>query len=328
MFKKTLLASAVLATLTAHAAQAETTFKVGMGDPMDSDQGALAQRFEELVEELSGGEMQVELFPGGQLGSETGMIQDTRIGKLDFALIGVGNLTPYAPRLGALTMPYAIRSHADAVKATTGPLADRWNAIAEEEAGVHIVSWLYSNFRYLTNSERPVTTLEDIEGLKIRVPQNELMLATYEAWGASPISMSWPEVFTGLQQGVIDGQDNPYIVNYTMKFHEVQDYLTEVHYQYSLQPIVMGVRTYEKLSDEERAIIDRAGLEAQLYALQFQLTEASKARAGMEAEGVEVTTLEDEEEWVRIAKEEVWPEFYDEIGGQEAFEEMQKALGH
>lgn len=327
MFKKTLITSAILTTLMAQAAHAET-FQVGMGDPIDSDQGALAQRFKELVEQLSDGEMQVELFPGGQLGSETSMIQDTRIGKLDFALVGVGNLTPYASRLGALTMPYAIRSHADAVKATTGPLADRWNAIAEEEAGVHIVSWLYSNFRYLTNSQRPVTTLEDIEGLKVRVPQNELMLATYEAWGASPISMSWPEVFTGLQQGVIDGQDNPYIVNYTMKFHEVQDYLTEVHYQYSLQPIVMGVRSYEKLSDEERAIIDRAGLEAQLYALQFQLTEASKAREAMEAEGVEVSTLEDEEEWIRIAKEEVWPEFYDEIGGQEAFEEMQKALGH
>lgn len=327
MFKKTLLTTAILASLTVHAAQART-FQVGMGDPMDSDQGALAQRFAELVEQLSDGEMKVELFPGGQLGSETGMIQDTRIGKLDFALIGVGNLTPYAEKLGALTMPYAIRSHADAVKATTGPLADRWNAIAEEEAGVHIVSWLYSNFRYLTNSERPVTTLDDLQGLKVRVPQNELMLATYNAWGASPITMSWPEVFTGLQQGVIDGQDNPYIVNYTMKFHEVQDYLTEVHYQYSLQPIVMGVRTYEKLSDEERAIIDRAGLEAQLFALQFQLTEASKAREGMEAEGVEVSTLEDEDEWIRIAKEEVWPEFYEDIGGQEAFEEMQRALGH
>ncbi|SDL24210.1 tripartite ATP-independent transporter solute receptor, DctP family [Modicisalibacter muralis] len=328
MFKKTLLTTAILLS-TVVAAQAEAkTFKLGMGDPMDSDQGALAQRFEELVESLSDGEMQVELFPGGQLGSETSMIQDTRIGKLDFALVGVGNLTPYAPRLGALTMPYAIRSHADAVKATTGPLADRWNAIAEEDAGVHIVSWLYSNFRYLTNSVRPVTTLDDLQGLKIRVPQNELMLATYQAWGASPISMSWPEVFTALQQGVIDGQDNPYIVNYTMKFHEVQDYLTEVHYQYSLQPIVMGVRTYEQLSDEERAIIDRAGLEAQLYALQFQLTEASKARAGMEAEGVEVSTLEDEDEWIRIAKEEVWPAFYDEIGGKEAFDEFQSALGH
>lgn len=327
MFKKTLLTTAILASLAISTAHAKT-FQVGMGDPIDSDQGALAQRFEQLVEELSGGEMQVELFPGGQLGSETGMIQDTRIGKLDFALIGVGNLTPYAPRLGALTMPYAIQSHADAVKATTGPLADRWNGIAEEEAGVHIVSWLYSNFRYLTNSKRPITSLEDIEGLKVRVPQNELMLETYKAWGASPITMSWPEVFTGLQQGVIDGQDNPYIVNYTMKFHEVQDYLTEVHYQYSLQPIVMGVRTYEKLSDDERAIIDRAGLEAQLYALQFQLTEASKARAGMEAEGVTVTALEDEDEWARLAKEKVWPQFYDDIGGQDAFEEMMQAMGN
>ncbi|MGQ7249120.1 TRAP transporter substrate-binding protein [Halomonas sp. V046] len=327
MFKKTLLTAAIVMAATASVAEAKT-FKVGMGDPMDSDQGALAQRFEELVESLSDGEMQVELFPGGQLGSETGMIQDARIGKLDFALVGVGNLTPYAARLGALTMPYALRSHADAVKATTGPLADRWNAIAEEEAGVHIVSWLYSNFRHLTNSQRPVTTLADVEGLKVRVPQNEIMLASYEAWGASPISMSWPEVFTGLQQGVIDGQDNPYIVNSTMKFHEVQDHLTELHAQYSLQPIVMGVRSYEGLSDEERAIIDRAGLEAQLYALQFQLTKASEARAAMEAEGVEMATLEDEDEWIRVAQEEVWPQFFDDIGGQEAFEEMQAALGH
>ncbi|KGA02745.1 C4-dicarboxylate ABC transporter substrate-binding protein [Cobetia amphilecti] len=326
MFNKALLATAVMLAMSA-TAQAKT-FKVGMGDPMDSDQGALAQRFEELVEDLSDGEMQVELFPGGQLGSETGMIQDTRIGKLDFALIGVGNLTPYAPRLGALTMPYALRSHADAVKATTGPLADEWNQIAEKQAGVHIVSWLYSNFRYLTNSKRPVTSLDDLEGMKIRVPQNKIMLATYQAWGASPISMSWPEVFTGLQQGVIDGQDNPDIVNYTMKFQEVQKYLTEVHYQYSLQPIVMGVRTYNKLSDEEREIIDRAGLEAQLYALQFQLTEASQARAAMEAEGVQSAQLTDEDKWISIAKEEVWPQFYEEIGGKESFDELQKALGH
>lgn len=327
MLKKTLVATAILAALTAHAAQART-FQVGMGDPMDSDQGALAQRFAELVEQYSDGDMTVDLFPGGQLGPETGMIQDTRIGSLDMAFIGVGNLTPFAPRLGALTMPYSLRSHADAVKATTGPLADRWNEIAREEAGVQLISWLYSNFRFLTNSDRPVRKIEDLQGLQVRVPQNEIMLATYDAWGANPISMSWPEVFTALQQGVVDGQDNPYIVNYTMKFHEVQDYLTEVHHQYSLQPLVMGVRTYDALSEEERAIIDRAGKDAQLFALQFQLTGALTAREAMEAEGVEVMSLEDEEEWIRIAQEDVWPEFYDKIGGQEAFEEFQSVLGY
>ena len=326
MFNKTLLATAVMLVMIS-TAQAKT-FKVGLGDPIDSDQGAYAQRFEELVESLSDGEMQVELFPGGQLGTETGMIQDARIGKLDFAMAGIGNLTPYAPRLGALTMPYVLLSHADAVKATTGPLADEWNQIAEKEAGVHILGWHYSNFRYLTNSKRPVTSLEDLEGLKIRVPQNKIMLATYEAWGANPISMSWPEVFTGLQQGVIDGQDNPDIVNYTMKFQEVQQYLTEIHSQYSLQPIMMGMRSYKKLSDEEREIIDRAGLEAQLYGLQFQLTEAAEARAAMEAEGMQSAQLTDEDKWISIAKEEVWPQFYDEIGGKESFDRLQKALGH
>ncbi|MAY71521.1 MAG: C4-dicarboxylate ABC transporter substrate-binding protein [Halomonas sp.] len=326
MLKKALMTSAILATLTAPAVQAYT-LRLGMGDAIDSDGWAFAQQFKKLVEFYSDGELLVDVFPNGQLGSETEMVQGTRIGKLDFAQVGIGNLTPFAPRLGALTMPYAMRSHADAVNVTTGELAEHWNTIAREEAGVHIVSWIYTNFRHLTNSQHAVTELADLEGLKIRVPQDEIMLATYEAWGASPITMSWPEVFTGMQQGVIDGQDNPYIVNYTNRFHEVQDYLTEVHHQYSLQPIMMGLRTYEGLSEEEREIIDRAGMEARLYALQFQLTEASKAKAAMEEAGVEVSTLSDEDEWIRIAQEEVWPQFYDKIGGQEGFEAMQAALG-
>ena len=301
--------------------------RLGMGDPIESDQGALASRFAELVEQYSDGAMAVDLFPGGQLGAETEMIQNSRLGTLDFALVGIGNVTPFAARLGALTMPYAITSHSDAVKMTTGDLGLHWNTIAEEEAGLHIVAWTYSNFRFLTNSERPVQTLEDLDGLKVRVPQNPIMLATYEAWGASPIAMAWPEVFTALQQGVIDGQDNPYIVNYTMNFHEVQDYLTEVHYNYSLQPLVMGIDSWNDLSEEEQDILTRAGLEAQMYALLFQVEQANAARQGMIDGGVEVLSIEDEERWMAIAMEEVWPQFYDQIGGQEAFEEVMSQLG-
>ena len=170
-------------------------------------------------------------------------------------------------------------------------------------------------------------TLDDLQGLRVRVPQNPIMLATYEAWGASPIAMAWPEVFTALQQGVVDGQDNPYIVNYTMNFHEVQDYLTEVHYNYSLQPLVMGVDSWNALSEEEQDILTRAGLEAQMYALLFQVEEANAARDAMIAAGVEVSSVEDEEAWIEIARTEVWPQFYDTIGGQEAFEEVMSQLG-
>jgi len=163
--------------------------------------------------------------------------------------------------------------------------------------------------------------------MKVRVPQNKIMLATYEAWGASPIAMAWPEVFAGLQQGVIDGQDNPYIVNYTMKFQEVQNHLAEVHYNYSLQPLIGGVKGLSKFSEQEQKWIMQAGIEAQMYSLMFQLEEAGNAKQGMIDAGVAVTTIEDEDKWIALAKEKVWPMFYEEVGGKAFVDDLVKQLG-
>lgn len=296
------------------------TLRLGMGDPLDSDQGAFASRFKELVEYYSDGDLKVTLYPNGAIGSETEMVQNTRLGSLDLTIVGIGNLTPFSKELGVLTMPYVMQDMKDAVAITTGKLGNSWNEIAETKAGVNILGWTYSSFRHLTNSKRPVKNLADAQGLKIRVPQNPIMLATYEAWGVSPIPMSWSETFTALQQGVVDGQDNPYIVNNTMKFYEVQDYLTEVHHQFSLQPLLIGARAFKKMDAEQRDIITRAGLEAQQYGLIFQVTEAEKAKQNMINNGVEVSILEDEDKWIEIAKEKVWPQFYDSIGGKENFD--------
>ncbi len=298
------------------------TMKVGMGDPINSDQGAYATRFKELVEFYSGGDIKVKLYPNGALGSETEMVQNARLGSLDMALIGIGNLTPFSKKLGALTMPYLITNSSDAVKITTGELGAYWAELAKKEAGVDILGWTYSNFRHLTNSKRPVKNMEDVKGLKIRVPENSIMLKSWEVFGANPIAMAWTETFTALQQKVVDGQDNPYIVNNTMKFYEVQPYLTEVHHQYSLQPLVMGARTFGKLKPEQQEILLKAGLEAQQYALVFQMTEAENAKQNMIANGVEVFTLEDEDKWIKAAKEQVWPEFYDDIGGKASFDNV------
>lgn len=302
------------------------TMKLGMGDPIDSDQGAFATRFAELVEFYSDGDIKVKLFPGGALGSETEMVQNARLGSLDMALVGIGNVTPFSKKLGALTMPYLITDSTQAVLATTGELGEYWNGLAKEEAGMNILGWTYSNFRYLTNSKRPVKNLEDVKGLKIRVPQNSIMLKSWEVFGANPIAMAWTETFTALQQKVVDGQDNPYIVNNTMKFYEVQPYLTEVHHQYSLQPLLIGNRTMGKLSEEDQGILIRSGLEAQEYALVFQMTESENAKQNMIANGVEVFELEDEDQWIKLAKEKVWPEFYDDIGGKESFDNVLNKL--
>jgi tripartite ATP-independent transporter DctP family solute receptor len=319
---------AVLAmALCVQSASAKQVFRVGMGDAIDSDQGAMAKQFKKLVESLSKGEIEVELFPNGALGTETEMLQNTRRGTLDMAFVGVGNAVPFVQALGSLTMPYLIENHYEAIQATTGGLGAHWNALAAEKGGFNILGWTYSNFRYITNSKRPVAKLADVKGLKIRIPQNKVLMATLKAWDANPVPMAWSETFTAMQQGVVDGQENPYIVNYTMKFHEVQSYLTEVHYQYSLQPLIVGVKSMEKYDDATRALLIRAGIEAQQYCIAFQILEAGKAKQGMIDNGVEVSVLEDEAEWKKLAIEKVWPEYYDFVGGKENIDMVLEALG-
>ena len=313
---------AVLALCIPVSVMAKTVLKCGFGDPIDSDQGAYAKQFKYLVEGYTNGNVEVQLFPGSALGTETEMLQNTRRGALDLSLVAVTNMTPFSKELQLLTMPYVIRSMRDAVNITTGGLGQKFNNAAIRQAGVRILGYTYSNFRHLTNSKRKVSRMADLKGLKIRVPQNKPMLATYKAWGANPTPMAWPEVFTALQQGVIDGQDNPYIVDYTMKFHEVQKYVTALHYIFSLQPLIVGEKYFQKLDPEMQNILTRAGIEAQQFCLLFQVEESNKALQAMIDAGMEYSEFEDEDEMIRIATEKVWPQFYDQVGGKKALDEL------
>ena len=206
---KNLLAAVVtiafLATPNIASAQEKTILQVGLGDPIDSEMGAIGTRFREIVEARSGGRVEVQLFPSGQLGDETEMIQNVRAGNLDIAVVGIANTVPFVKKLGILTMPYIFDDLYDVVRATTGPAHDLLNGYAVNEGGFRILGWTYTDYRYLSNSRKPIRNLNDIRGMKFRVPQSAVLLASYKAWGANPIPLSWAETFTALQQGVVDG---------------------------------------------------------------------------------------------------------------------------
>ena len=307
---------------------AEKTLKIGMGDTLDSDQGWLATRFKEIVEANSNGKYKVELFPAGQLGDEQKMVKDARRGSIDGAVVAINNITPFSKSVGVLTLPYLIQNFSDAVMVTTGNLGAKWQAFLIKEAGVRPLGWSYANFRVLTNSKRPVKKLADLKGLKLRVPKNPIMIETWKALGAEPIPMAWPETFTAMQQGVVDGQDNPHVVNFAFKFYEVQKYTSEVHYNFALQPLVIGEKFFSSLPAEDQAMLTRAGLEAQQFNLLTAVSVAEKAKQNMISKGVEHMEIEDEDQWAKLAMEKVWPKFYDSIGGKAAADEVVKALGH
>ncbi|CTQ31989.1 TRAP transporter substrate-binding protein [Jannaschia rubra] len=321
--------SAAAALLLTTGAVNAKNFKIALGDSAGSAQEALGKAFVAALEEKSGGAHTGDLFLNGQLGSEQDTVNEAAMGTLDMSILAINNVTPFSPTVGILTLPYVILSLEEAETLTQGAIGDELTANTIEDAGVRILGWSYTGFRRLTNSVRPVETVEDLQGLVIRVPKNEIMIATYNAWGVNPTPMAWAETFAALQQGVVDGQDNPYLTINAMKFDEVQTYITDIRYIFSLEPLVISEQVFQDLSEEDQQMLIEAGKEATLVSAQFlrDQEEAIKERLTTEG-GMEITQpANNEEEFISLATEAVWPQFYDSIGGIEKMNEVLAILG-
>lgn len=295
---------------------AKEIIKVGLGDPIDSEMGAISTRFKQIVEQRTKGEYEVQIFPSCQLGDETEMIQNIRRGNLDMAVVGIANTVPFVKKLGIMTLPYLYRDIYDVVRGTTGAAHDMLNEFAIKEGGFRVLGWTYTDYRYLSNSKHPVKKMSDLDDLKFRVPQSAVILETYRSWGGNPVPISWAETFTALQQGVVDGQCYGYITFQAAKFNEVQKYISEVHYTYQLQPMIVSERIFKKMKPEIQDIIIKAGREAQEYCLAFQLVKGQQVREELIASGIQIDTLDDEDLWKEKAKSIVWPKMLDFVGGK------------
>lgn len=327
--QKLLLPMAVSAATLALSGQAMAeTWKMALGDAAGGTQYELGTTFAEYVEEKSDGEITIDLFPNGQLGSEQDTVNNASMGLLDLSVLAINNITPFSPTVGVLTLPYVIQSPEDAKTLTQGEIADELTQNTIRDAGVRILGWAYSGCRRLTNSARPVASPEDLDGLVIRVPKNEIMISSYQAWGVNPAPLAWSETFTALQQGVVDGQDNPYITIDTMKFYEVQDHVTDSCYVFSLQPLIISEGKFQSLSSEMQDLVLEAGQAATEHSYDFLLEseEAIKQRL-VEEHGMQITQpANDEQEWIERATS-IWPDFYDSIGGKEKLDQALSALG-
>lgn len=309
------------------AAQAKE-FKIAVGDSAGSAQEATGKAFIAALEEKSGGAHTATMFLNGQLGSEQDTVNDAAIGTLDMSLLAINNITPFSPSVGVFTLPYVILSLEDAEKLTQGPIGDELTENTLRDAGVRIIAWTYTGFRVLTNSAKPVHSVADLQGLVIRVPKNEIMIDTYKAWGVNPTPMAWSETFTGLQQKVVDGQDNPYLTINAMKFYEVQKYITNIRYIFSIEPLIISEAVFQDLPEADQQIILEAGKEATLASAKFLRESEAAIKEELIAKGMEISDPENnEEEFIKLATEAVWPKFYESIGGVEKLNAVLAALG-
>ncbi|WP_371170576.1 TRAP transporter substrate-binding protein [Aliiroseovarius sp. 2305UL8-7] len=321
------MAASVAAIAFAAPAYAKN-FKIAVGDSGGSSQEATGLAFKAALEEISGGKDTATLFLNGQLGSEQDTVNEAAIGTLDMSLLAINNITPFSPSVGVFTLPYVILSLEDAETLTQGPIGQELTEKTIEDAGVRIVAWTYTGFRVLTNSKKPVKSVADLEGLVIRVPKNEIMIDTYKSWGISPTPMAWSETFAGLQTKVVDGQDNPYTTINAMKFYEVQKYVTEIRYIFSIEPLIISEQVFQGLSEEDQNNILEAGKAATQASAQFLRDKEAEIKALLVEKGMEISIPENnEQEFIDLATAAVWPNFYESIGGVEKLNEVLAAIG-
>ena len=293
-------------------------FKMALGDAAGGTQDAAGKKFAEEFKSRTGGKHTIRLFHNGQLGSEQGTVNDAAIGTLDFSVLAINNITPFSPTVGLFTLPYMILSAEEAVKLTQGDIGAELVENTIRDAGVRIIAWSYAGYRVLSNSKRPIKTMGDLKGIVVRVPKNEIMIDTYNAWGNNPTPMAWSETFTALQQGVVDAQDTPYITIHAMKFYEVQKYITNLRYLFLLEPIIVSESVFQGQSKDVQKAILEAGAAATAFSAQYLADTEARLKADLIAKGMQIDDpANDEKDWIKAATTKVWPKFYDSVGGKD-----------
>ena len=246
-----------------------------------------AHRFAELVEQYSDGKIKVNVFPDGQLGQETEVIQSVQRGTIEMTLIGHDPLAQFAEVTTLLSMPYLFDDHEHAFALLEGELGE---AISDALSPVSlaVLGWGHNGARVYTNNERPINRPEDLAGLRIRSPENPVNLAITEIMGGVGVGMPYGDVYSALQQGTIDGQENAVVNIAPAKLQEVQRYMSMTHHLLSFTVLLINEQLLEGLDADVREAVERAAAEAMADQRVYSEQITDELIAEMEQAGVEV----------------------------------------
>ncbi|MCM3691931.1 TRAP transporter substrate-binding protein [Neobacillus niacini] len=217
------------------------------------------EEFAKDINSATDGKLSLEHFPAGQLGNDSQILESVKQGSIDFGLQGA---IPGSAVAGAFYLPYLFQD-ADHLKAVIfGSTGDKIKAKIEEETGVKVIGFVPFAARMLTTNGVEVKTPEDLKGLKIRVPESPAVIEAWKELGANPTPLSFTELFTSLQTGVVDGQENPYEIILNNSFYEVQDTLNETYHNFPVRTLIMNKEKYESLTADQQKALEETWVEA------------------------------------------------------------------
>ncbi len=253
-------------------------------------QGQGVLKFIELVKQKSGGKIDVRDFPGGTLGGDIANVSSLQGGTLDLIVLNAGLLVGVSKEFAVVDLPFMFTDPKEADAIVDGPIGKKLFDLLPPKGLVGLAYWELG-FRNVTNSKRPLAKLEDFSGLKLRVLQSPLFIDTFTALGANPVPMPFPEVYTALEQKVVDGQENPITVIVDSKFQEVQKYLSLTKHIYNPQAVIMSKKSWDKLNAAEQKIIQDAAKEATAYQRQVSRKANDEGLDALKKAGMQVNDI-------------------------------------
>ena len=303
-----LVLAVAVAAVPAAASAATKTLKLGDAQPPDLIVQKGLARFAELVKGRTGGALEVQIFPGSQLGTEQEMIEGVKLGTIDMFQGSTGSVGRFLPELEAFAHPYIWRDTDHLLKVVRGDIGQELSQKLLKQHGMRILDmgWVFGR-RNLTTRNTPVRTPADMKGLKIRVQPTAIYLATIKAMGGTPTPIDFNELYSSLQTGVVDGQENPFALIYAAKFYEVQNYVVRTGHITQQQTILINEDVFRGLSQDEQKAVQSAIYEAGDY--QNKLIDQDDAASLEKLKGAGMKVIDPDVEAFKAATVNVYKEF-------------------
>lgn len=303
----------VLSLMLAAGAQAQQKdYRFGYLFAANSQFGAAGQAFADEVAKRSGGRIHIEQFPNATLGGEVEMLDGLKLGTVDFAIISGAALGNVLPEAGVFSIPFLFRDADHAHAVLDSPLGQSYLGKLKDRGMVGL-AWGENGMRQLTNAKHPVKTPDDLKGLKLRLPQSEVMVAGFKALGAETAAIGFPQLYAALQTGQVDGEENPIATILSAKFSSVQKYLTLSSHVYDPAAILVSGESWKEFSEADRSILLAAAKVAAEASRRFAADAQKNGVQELKKQGMEVTEQIDRAAFV-AAMQSVRPDYEKKFG--------------
>lgn len=290
LIRRAVLATTLLAASGLASAQA-IKLTLGHGAAPGNPRHEAAVKMAEVLKAKTNGRIEVQVAHSAQLGDDAAMVTALRTGALDMSANSQGPVAAAVPEYAAYGMPFLFSNAAQAFKLLDGPLGKEL-ADKTAEKGMVVLGYWDNGIRQITNSKRPITKVEDVKGLKLRVPPDATLVDIVQSLGADAQQIKFSELYVALQQGVVDGQENPLANIHASKLYEVQKHLALTNHQFQMTPFLMSKRSWDRLSDADKKAVQEAAAEATALQRKLSAEADEKLLADLKSKGVQVTTVD------------------------------------